>query len=415
MENTNNETAKQLNLNTTFVATNKDLKSSHQSLQTALIEQNVQIAKSEKIFVKLAIASADIIYYQATNGFDLKKTDISLIHLPLYSDVEEQLLTTVKNLCTDKNEEVDEDRLAKLKGSFQTALRCAYLVVGQDTGYQFGLRKDATSKADKGILDEKAIEKCRKNGTELINDCFYIPSKTFSEVIDKEAGKDSNGAWKTRPNTNNLTIATRNNIDDSYQKFIMHKELDENNAEFKKVSNPRNHEPNEAVIIPESYENYKKLVINLTNNLVQNLPTKDQNESNQLSIFFQKEDELIKSGNFPKLKDGKTNIPTIAELLKTLADTLDKVIDNFGNEEDATDKIQGDLKATEQSIKDNLVKNRLANKDTSKAKKSLPTAVAVEVSAQTEIDNIENQFSEGLITSEEKDLLTDNLKKVANG
>ena len=61
MENTKSETAKQLNLNVDFKAVNKDLKSSHQSLQDALIEQNVQIANSEKIFVKLAIASADII------------------------------------------------------------------------------------------------------------------------------------------------------------------------------------------------------------------------------------------------------------------------------------------------------------------------------------------------------------------
>ena len=416
MENTKSETAKQLNLNVDFKAVNKDLKSSHQSLQDALIEQNVQIANSEKIFVKLAIASADIIYFMATQGHDLKKTSLSLIHLPLYSDVEQQLLTVVKNLCTYKDE-VDEERLAKLKGSFQTALRCAYLVVGQDTGYQFGMRKDATSKADKGILDEKAIEKCRKNGTEIVNDCFYIPSKTFKNVIDKDAGKDSNGEWKTRPNTNNLTIATRANIDDSYNKFILYKEMADNDAEFKKISNPRNHEKNETVVIPESYDNYKKLICNFINDLVDNLPTNDQNESNKIADFLEKEEVLIKSGEYPTFQDtdGKIkNQPTVLQLLKTLADNIDLIITTAGNEQKTTDIIQGDLKTNEKTKAEKLAQGRLAQKESSKAKKQ-PTAIAVEISAESEIENIENQFKDGLISSEEKDLLTANLKKVANG
>jgi len=367
MENTN--TKNQLVLNADYKTTNKDLSTSHISLQNALIEQNENITKNEKIFVKLAMASADIIYFQSTKNIDVKKADLSLVHLPLYGDVEEQLLTTVKNLCTI-NEEVDEERLAKLKSSFATALRCAYLVVGKETGYKFGLRKNATSQADKGILDEDGIKNCKDSGIELVNDCFYIPSKTFSEVIDKQAGKNSKGEWQTRPNTNNLTIATRNNIDDSYQKFIMFKEMADNNAEFKKLSNPRGHEKNETVVIPESYDNYKKLIIKLTDNMVQNMPTNDQNESNQLSEFIAKEDKLIKSGNFRKMEDGKTNIPTIAELLTKLAESIDKVIINLGNEENTTDIIQGDLKATEQSIKENLVKNRLSQKDNSKASKS---------------------------------------------
>ena len=416
MENTKNETAKQLNLNVDFKAVNKDLKSSHQSLQDALIEQNVQIAKSEKIFVKLAIASADIIYFMATKGYDLKKTSLSLIHLPLYSDVEQQLLTVVKNLCTHKDE-VDEERLAKLKGSFQTALRCAYLVVGQDTGYQFGVRKDATSRADKGILDEKAIEKCKKNGTELVDDCFYIPSKTFKNVIDKDAGKDSNGDWKTRPNTDNLTIATRTNIDDSYSKFILHREMASNNAEFKKVSNPRNHEKNETVVMPESYENYKKLVINFINDLVDNLPTNDQNESNKISSYLEKEKVMMEKGEYPTFqdKDGTIkNQPTVLQLLKQLADAIDLIITTAGNEQKTTDIIQGDLKTNEKTQAEKLAQGRLAQKESSKAIKK-PKAVAVEISAQSEIENIETQFKDGLISSEEKDLLTANLKKVSNG
>tara|TARA_R100000149_G_C5871189_1_gene135159 strand:- start:247 stop:1497 length:1251 start_codon:yes stop_codon:yes gene_type:complete len=416
MENTKNETAKQLNLNVDFKAVNKDLKSSHQSLQDALIEQNVQIAKSEKIFVKLAIASADIIYFMATKGYDLKKTSLSLIHLPLYSDVEQQLLTVVKNLCTHKDE-VDEERLAKLKGSFQTALRCAYLVVGQDTGYQFGVRKDATSRADKGILDEKAIEKCKKNGTELVDDCFYIPSKTFKNVIDKDAGKDSNGDWKTRPNTDNLTIATRSNIDDSYSKFILHREMADNNAEFKKVSNPRNHEKNETVVMPESYENYKKLVINFINDLVDNLPTNDQNESNKISSYLEKEKVMMEKGEYPTFQDKDGTIKnqlTVLQLLKQLADTIDTVLINAGNEEKTTDIIQGDLKTNEKTKAEKLAQSRLAQNESSKAKKQ-PSAVAVEISAQSEIENIETQFKDGLISSEEKDLLTANLKKVSNG
>jgi len=362
MENTN--TKNQLVLNADYKTTNKDLSASNVSLENALQEQNEHITKNEKIFVKLAIASADIIYYQATKDIDVKQADLSLVNLPLYKDIEEQLLATVKAICTT-NEVIDEERLAKLKSSFTTALRCAYLVVGKETGYKFGLRKDATAKADKGILDEKQIDKCLKSGMELVNDCFFIPSKTFSNIFDKEAGADA-----TSPNSNNLRIATRNNIDDSYMLHIVGKELADNGAEFKKLSNPRGHEKNETVIIPESYDNYKKLIINLTNNMVQNMPTNDQNESNQLSTFIAKEDKLIKSGNFPKEKDGATNIPTIAQLLTKLAESIDQVIDNLGNEEDATDQIQGDLKATEQSIKDNLVKNRLAQKDNSKASKS---------------------------------------------
>tara|TARA_R110002020_G_scaffold175920_1_gene367907 strand:+ start:160 stop:1299 length:1140 start_codon:yes stop_codon:yes gene_type:complete len=369
MENTN-EKNQQLFLNADYKPTNKNLSASHISLQNALVEQNDNITKSEKIFVRLAMASADIIYFQATKKLDLNKADLSIQHLPLYGDVEEQLLTVVKNLCTT-NDELDEERLAKLKGSFQTALRCAYLVVGKETGYKFGLRKNATSKADKGILNEKAIKHCKDNGIELVNDCFYIPSKTFSEVIDKDAGKDDNGEWKTRPNTNNLTMATRNNIDDSYQKFVMFKEMADNNAEFKKLSNPRNNEKNETVVIPESYVNYKKLLLALTNNLVQNLPTNDQSESNQLSEFIAKEDKQLKAGSFPKQADNPSkNQKTILEILVTLSDTIDQVITNVGNEEKITDIIQGDLKATEQSIKDKLVKDRLANKDSSKASKS---------------------------------------------
>ena len=362
MENTN--TKNQLVLNADYKTTNKDLSASNVSLENALQEQNEHITKNEKIFVKLAIASADIIYFQTTKDIDVKKADLSLVNLPLYKDIEEQLLTTVKAICTT-NEVVDEERLAKLKSSFTTALRCAYLVVGKETGYKFGLRKDATAKADKGILDEKQIDKCLKSGIELVNDCFFVPSKTFPEIFDKDAG-----ANQTTANTNNLRIATRNNIDDSYMLHIVGKELADNKAEFKKLSNPRNNDKNETVIIPESYDNYKKLIINLTNNMVQNLPTNDQNESNQLSGFLAKEDKLMKSGEYPKEEDAVTNRPTIAQLLAKLAESIDKVIDNLGNEENTTDIIQGDLKATEQSIKDNLVKNRLPQKDTSKAIKS---------------------------------------------
>jgi len=365
MENTN--TKNQLVLNADYKTTNKDLSASNVSLENALQEQNEHITKNEKIFVKLAIASADIIYFQTTKDIDVKKADLSLVNLPLYKDIEEQLLTTVKAICTT-NEVVDEERLAKLKSSFTTALRCAYLVVGKETGYKFGLRKDATAKADKGILDEKQIDKCLKSGMELVNDCFFVPSKTFPKIFDKDAG-----ANQTTANTDNLRIATRNNIDDSYMLHIVGKELAKNKAEFKKLSNPRDHEKNETIVIPESYDNYKKLIINLTNNMVQNLPTNDQNESNQLSGFLAKEDKLMKSGEYPKEEDAVTNRPTIAQLLAKLAESIDKVIDNLGNEENTTDIIQGDLKATEQSIKDNLVKNRLAQTDTSKASKSAVT------------------------------------------
>ena len=355
MENTN--TKNQLVLNADYKTTNKDLSASNVSLENALQEQNEHITKNEKIFVKLAIASADIIYFQTTKDIDVKKADLSLVNLPLYKDIEEQLLTTVKAICTT-NEVVDEERLAKLKSSFTTALRCAYLVVGKETGYKFGLRKDATAKADK----------CLKSGMELVNDCFFVPSKTFPKIFDKDAG-----ANQTTANTDNLRIATRNNIDDSYMLHIVGKELAKNKAEFKKLSNPRDHEKNETIVIPESYDNYKKLIINLTNNMVQNLPTNDQNESNQLSGFLAKEDKLMKSGEYPKEEDAVTNRPTIAQLLAKLAESIDKVIDNLGNEENTTDIIQGDLKATEQSIKDNLVKNRLAQTDTSKASKSAVT------------------------------------------
>ena len=119
MENTN--TKNQLVLNADYKTTNKDLSASNVSLENALQEQNEHITKNEKIFVKLAIASADIIYFQTTKDIDVKKADLSLVNLPLYKDIEEQLLTTVKAICTT-NDVVDEERLAKLKSSFTTAL-----------------------------------------------------------------------------------------------------------------------------------------------------------------------------------------------------------------------------------------------------------------------------------------------------
>ena len=147
------------------------------------------------------------------------------------------------------------------------------------------------------------------------------------------------------------------------------------------------------------------------------MPTNDQNESNKIADFLEKEEVLIKSGEYPTFQDtdGKIkNQPTVLQLLKTLADNIDLIITTAGNEQKTTDIIQGDLKTNEQTKAEKLTQSRLAQKESSKAKKE-PTAIAVEISAESEIENIETQFKDGLITLEEKDLLTSNLKKVANG
>lgn len=371
MENTN--VKGQLFLNNNFNPIAKSQADANSSLSSGLVEQKNNIRNSEKTFVKLAMSASDIIFYKATKDIVLEdakkdKEILKTLPLPLFKDVEEELKNMVKNICTTDNI-LDDEMFLKLQGSFSTALRTAYLVVGIDTGYQFGQRRDSNKKGDRGLLEGEQLKVAKRSGDPIIWDIFADKSKTFKRKPSEDANLSSFTYDETDEMPSRIVVVTKDFINDSYSKFIVGREIADNGAEFIKQGK-RNNEPTETIIIPESYENYKKLVINLTNNLVQNLPTKDQNESNQLSIFFQKEDELIKSGNFPKLKDGKTNIPTIAELLKTLADTLDKVIDNFGNEENTTDKLKGDLKATEQSIKDNLVKNRLANKDTSKASKS---------------------------------------------
>jgi hypothetical protein len=370
MENTN--VKGQLFLNNNFNPIAKSQADANSSLSSGLVEQKDNIRNSEKTFVKLAMSASDIIYYKTTKDVDLEnakkdKEFLKTLPLPLFKDVEEELKNMVKNICTTDNI-LDDEMFLKLQGSFSTALRTAYLVVGIDTGYQFGQRRDSNKKGDRGLLQGEQLKVAKRSGDPIIWDIFADKSKTFKRKPSEDANLSSFTYDDTDEMPSRIVVVTKDFINDSYSKFIVGREIAENGAEFVKQGG-RNNDKNVTITIPEDRKNYIKL---LTNNLIQNLPTDDENETNQLSLFLQEEETLIKSGKYPteKDKDGKIkNQPTVSQLLVELAQTIDKVVDNLGCVEEVTDIIEGDLESQEQQEKQNLVNARLNQEQAHKSNK----------------------------------------------
>jgi hypothetical protein len=373
MENTN--VKGQLFLNNNFNPIAKSQADANSSLSSGLVEQKDNIRNSEKTFVKLAMSASDIIYYKTTKDVDLEnakkdKEFLKTLPLPLFKDVEEELKNMVKNICTTDNI-LDDEMFLKLQGSFSTALRTAYLVVGIDTGYQFGQRRDSNKKGDRGLLQGEQLKVAKRSGDPIIWDIFADKSKTFKRKPSEDANLSSFTYDDTDEMPSRIVVVTKDFINDSYSKFIVGREIAENGAEFVKQGG-RNNDKNVTITIPEDRKNYIKLLKSLTNNLIQNLPTDDENETNQLSLFLQEEETLIKSGKYPteKDKDGKIkNQPTVSQLLVELAQTIDKVVDNLGCVEEVTDIIEGDLESQEQQEKQNLVNARLNQEQAHKSNK----------------------------------------------
>jgi len=355
----------QLFLNSNFNPTSKSQADANSSLSSGLVEQKDNIRNSEKTFVKLAMSASDIIFYKTTKDIVLEdakkdKEFLKTLPLPLFKDVEEELKNMVKNICT-KDNILDDEMFLKLQGSFSTALRTAYLVVGIDTGYQFGQRRDSNKKEDKRLLEGEKLKVAQRSGDAIIWDIFADKSKTFKRKPSEDANLSSFTYDDTDEMPSRKVVVTKDFINDSYSKFIVGREIADNGAEFIKQGK-RNSDKNITITIPEDRKNYIKLLKALTNNLVQNLPTDDENETNQLSIFLLEEEKLIKSGKYPTEKDtdGKIkNKPTVSQLLVELAQTIDKVVDNLGCVEEVADIIEGDLESQEQQEKQNLINARL--------------------------------------------------------
>jgi len=364
----------QLFLNSDFNPTTKTQADANSSLSSALVEQKNNIRNGEKTFVKLAMLSADIIYYKTTKDVEdvTDKAYIKTLPLPLFKDVEEELKNMVRNICTDAQDVLDEDMFLKLQGSFSTALRTAYLVVGVDTGYQFGKRRDSNKKGERQLLEGEKLAVAKRQGAEIIWDIFADKSKTFPRTPSEDIDENKPFTFDdTRATDDKIVVVTKDFINDSYQKFIVGRELDDNQAQFVKQGS-RNKSDNVTITIPEDRKNYIKLIKALTNNLVQNLPTDDENESNQLSLFLQEEEQLIKIKKYPTFKDKDgviKNQPTVSQLLVELAETIDKVLDNLGNVEEVIDIIEGDSESQEQQEKQNLINARLNQEQAPKAKK----------------------------------------------
>ena len=364
----------QLFLNSDFNPTTKTQADANSSLSSALVEQKNNIRNGEKTFVKLAMLSADIIYYKTTKDVEdvTDKAYIKTLPLPLFKDVEEELKNMVRNICTAAQDILDEDMFLKLQGSFSTALRTAFLVVGVDTGYQFGKRRDSNKKGERQLLEGEKLAVAKRQGAEIIWDIFADKSKTFPRTPSEDVDENKPFTYDdTRATDDKIVVVTKDFINDSYQKFIVGRELDDNQAQFVKQGS-RNKGENVTITIPEDRKNYIKLIKALTNNLVQNLPTDDENESNQLSMFLQEEEQLIKDKKYPTFKDKDgviKNQPTVSQLLGELAEKIDLVITNLGNVEEVADITEGDLESQEQQEKQNLINARLNQEQAPKAKK----------------------------------------------
>jgi len=364
----------QLFLNSDFNPTTKTQADANSSLSSALVEQKNNIRNGEKTFVKLAMLSADIIYYKTTKDVEdvTDKAYIKTLPLPLFKDVEEELKNMVRNICTDAQDVLDEDMFLKLQGSFSTALRTAFLVVGVDTGYQFGKRRDSNKKGERQLLEGEKLAVAKRQGAEIIWDIFADKSKTFPRTASEDVDENKPFTFDdTRATDDKIVVVTKDFINDSYQKFIVGRELEENQAQFVKQGS-RNKSDNVTITIPEDRKNYIKLIKALTNNLVQNLPTDDENESNQLSMFLQEEEQLMKLKKYPTFKDKDgaiKNQPTVSQLLVELAETIDKVLDNLGNVEEITDITEGDFESQEQQEKQNLINARLNQEQAHTTKK----------------------------------------------
>ena len=362
MENTNVKT--QLFLKENFIPTHKDLKSANADLGKSLIEQSNHIVKGEKLYVTIAMICSDIIYFKTTKG-KIKNSNtkwVSEMPLPLFTDVEEELKKVVKNSCTFEDE-LNESLFLKMQSSFQSSLRLAFLVVGNDTGYEYCQRRDSNKKADRKHLKGEQLALAKRQNQDLVFDCFYDASKTFP----KTASKTVVGEFDNTPNY--LQIATRENINDSYSKFIVGREVAKNGAEFVKQGTRETTNKGQFVI-PENRKDFRALLFNFETWLTSQLPEKDENNCNHLSLWEDEEADLIEKNAF--VKDGKSgkNQPTISELLVKLNNTVDVVINQLGNTNKLSDITDGDLNANKKAKADNLINARLNQEQAQKLKKS---------------------------------------------
>ena len=354
MENTKT----QLFLNSNFKASSKDLKTANIQLGNNLIEQSNHIVKGEKLYVTIAMICSDIIYFKTTKG---KTKNIEGLPLPLFADVEEELKKVVKNACTFEDE-LNEDLFLKMQSSFSSSLRLAYLVVGKDTGYQYGQRRDSNKKADKKILEGEQLALAKRQNQDLVYDVFYDASKTFP----KTASTKVVGEFDDTPTY--LQIATRDNINDSYSKFIVGRLVADNGAEFEKQGT-RETSSKGQFVIPENRKDFRALLFNFETWLTSQLPSKDEDNCNHLSAWEDEETILIEKNAFVKdAKNGK-NQPTISELMVKLNNTIDIVLDNLGTANKLADINEGDLKANQLAKGENLINARLNQEQAHTTKK----------------------------------------------
>ena len=166
-----------------------------------------------------------------------------------------------------------------------------------------------------------------------------------------------------------MQIATRENINDSYSKFIVGREVASNGAEFVKQGTRETTNKGQFVI-PENRKDFRALLFNFETWLTSQLPEKDENNCNHLSLWEDEEADLIEKNAF--VKDGKNgkNQPTISELLVKLNNTIDVVINQLGNTNKLSDITDGDLNANKKAKADNLVNARLNQEQAHKLKKS---------------------------------------------